>query len=305
MYEISVILPVYNRSKQLRRCIESILNQTYPSIELIIVDDGSNDGSEKICDEYDKKYENVKVVHKSNGGVSSARNVGLENASGSYIGFVDSDDFIEAEMYRTLISAIGNSDLVMCGYYKNGNACSGVSSKCTVGKEEAISSVIGNGKFKGFLWNKLFRKSIIVENKLSFSPDIYVCEDLLFCVQYIDKINNALLLPEVLYHYEDNVDGSLSNGGFTSKKMTIIDSYNQIACVETIKHSQKTYDEIMWRKIRHCISLWYALRKREREEKRRYLPVLKREIKNGSFQFVLAEGYGVKYKLMFLLIKIF
>ena len=305
MYEISVILPVYNRIKNLRRCIESVLNQTYSSIELIIVDDGSNDGSEKICDEYNKNYANVKVIHKSNGGVSSARNIGLENASGSYIGFVDSDDFIEANMYEIMASAIVNSDLVMCGFYKNGSVYSGVSSKCLVGKEKAISNVIENGKFKGYLWNKLFKKSIIVRNRLSFAHDIYTCEDLLFCIQYIDKMNNALLLPDVLYHYENNGNDSLSNGKFTSKKMTIIDSYNKISHIDIVKNNKKIYDEIMWRKTKHCLSLWNSLRKGNREDKKNYLPILKKEIKNGDFQFILAEGYAVKYKLMFLLLKIF
>lgn len=305
MEKISIIIPVYNSSKNLKRCIESILNQTYPSIELIIVDDGSNDGSDQICDEYDEKYENVKVFHKKNGGVSMARNTGLEHSSGKYIGFVDSDDFVDAKMYEILVNAIGESDLAMCGFYKNGIACAGVSSRRSVRKEDAISCVIGDGKFKGFLWNKLFRRSVINENRMEFNPNIAVCEDLLFCVQYIDKIRDAILLPDVLYHYEEDDDGSLSRGGFTSRKMTIIDSYNQISCIEIIRHNKKIQNEVHWRKIKHCLSLWNLLRMDSLENRNRYLPVIKKEIKKADFSFLGAGNCEVKYKLIFILLKIF
>ena len=102
--KISVIVPVYNTEKFLNNCIESILNQTHKNLEVIIIDDGSTDNSPAICDEYAKKDSRVKVIHKENGGVSSARNAGLDIASGEYIGFIDGDDVIEPDMYHFLLA---------------------------------------------------------------------------------------------------------------------------------------------------------------------------------------------------------
>ena len=130
MPKISVIVPVYNVEKYLRKCIESILNQTFREFELILVDDGSTDSSGKICDEYALKDSRIKVIHKENGGASSARNAGLDVAKGEYIGFVDSDDWIEMDMYGELYRLIkeNNTDISVCGInnikdikYKNEN----------------------------------------------------------------------------------------------------------------------------------------------------------------------------------------
>lgn len=100
---ISIVVPIYNVQDYLERCIQSIISQTYKNIEIILVDDGSNDNSGKICDEYLRKDERIKVIHKENGGLSDARNVGKENAKGTYIAFIDSDDYIRTKFYRSLV----------------------------------------------------------------------------------------------------------------------------------------------------------------------------------------------------------
>lgn len=304
MDKISVIVPVYNGTAKLRRCVESILNQTYLSIELILVDDGSNDGSERICDEYKEKYQNVKVIHKCNGGVSSARNAGLQCATGQYIGFVDSDDFIESNMYQTLIDGIEDSDLIMCGFYQDKKSQAGVPCKCIISKEDAIRNIIGNGKFRGYLWNKLFKKSIIDRNRITFITQIHMCEDLLFCTQYIDKIKKVCLIPEVLYHYEDNGESSASNGKFTAKKMSIINAYNNLLLVDVVMKNSEIYNTVKWKKIRHCISLWGGLWKSNFVDKKRFAMVIKQEIKDAKWDFLLARENSVKHKMLFALLKI-
>ena len=103
---ISVIVPVYNVEKYLNKCIDSIINQTYKNLEIILVDDGSQDSSGKICDEYTKKDNRIKVIHKENGGVSSARNIGLNNATGEWIAFIDADDWVDEEYLQTLFNRI-------------------------------------------------------------------------------------------------------------------------------------------------------------------------------------------------------
>lgn len=117
---ISIIIPVYNVEKCLRRCIESVINQTYSNIEIILVDDGSTDACPEICDEYEKTDDRIKVVHKSNGGLSDARNVGIDIAQGKYIGFVDSDDYIHPNMYEQLLCALveSESDISVCDVEK-------------------------------------------------------------------------------------------------------------------------------------------------------------------------------------------
>ena len=106
MGKVSIIVPIYNVEKYLSKCIESILSQTYKNIEIILVDDGSPDNSPQICDEYAKKDDRIIVIHKANGGVSSARNAGIDIATGKYIGFVDPDDYIENNMYELMVNKI-------------------------------------------------------------------------------------------------------------------------------------------------------------------------------------------------------
>lgn len=120
--KISIIVPIYNVEKYLQKCVDSILCQTYKNLEIILVNDGSPDNCPAICDEYAKKDKRIKVIHKQNGGVSSARNAGLDVATGKYVQFVDSDDWVEPEYSKTMINLIeeNNCDLGICGYIKKG-----------------------------------------------------------------------------------------------------------------------------------------------------------------------------------------
>ena len=120
MSKVSIVVPIYNVEKYLKQCIESIINQTLQDIEIILVDDGSPDNCPQICDEYAKKDSRIKVVHKKNGGLSSARNAGIEVATGDFIGFVDSDDYIELDMYEKMynIAKENHVDFVVSDYYK-------------------------------------------------------------------------------------------------------------------------------------------------------------------------------------------
>ena len=121
---ISVIVPVYNVEKYLVQCINSILNQTIKNLEIILVDDGSLDNSGKICDEFSKKDDRIVAIHKENNGLSSARNAGLEIANGNYIGFVDSDDWLDEHMYEILLKLIkeNNSDISCCDFFKTADS---------------------------------------------------------------------------------------------------------------------------------------------------------------------------------------
>lgn len=166
---ISVIIPVYNVEKYLDRCISSIVNQTYKNLEIILVDDGSPDNCLKICDEWKNKDERIIVVHKENGGLSDARNTGLEIASGEYISFIDSDDWVSKEFIRCLYLAIKNSNSEICecevirtDVWNNSDDCFKddftISSFTT---EQAMELLIKNTVFHQHVWNKLYKKECL------------------------------------------------------------------------------------------------------------------------------------------------
>ena len=167
--KISIIVPVYNSEKYLCGCIDSILSQSFRDFELILVDDGSRDSSQRICDDYAQKDSRVKVIHKENGGVSSARNAGLSAVRGGYLCFLDSDDTLEPDALQLMYQSISNEnvDLVIAGYNRydeDGTKIFGMSNSAVelISHEAALEEMYTprSGNYQGYLWNKLFRKSI-------------------------------------------------------------------------------------------------------------------------------------------------
>ena len=199
---ISIIIPIYKLEKYLDRCIESIVNQTYRNLEIILVDDGSPDRCPSICDEWAEKDSRIKVIHKENGGVSSARNAGLDIAKGDYIGFVDGDDYIRADMYKTLFDEVSknNCDIVVCSYQMN-NEDVGNDGFSRIRKFDAMI-LIATGDYKyGVLWNKLYKRSVIKDIKM---PPLECCEDLIFNYYVFKNAENISETGLRLYHYEQN-----------------------------------------------------------------------------------------------------
>lgn len=226
---VSIIVPVYNAEKHLNKCLDSIANQTYKHLEVIMVNDGSSDGSAKICDEFSEKDNRFIVIHQENEGVSSARNKGLEIAKGDYIGFVDSDDWIDTNMFDRLYGLINkhNADIAICGYAKRSEA--GDILHKTTGEETVIMSefqtlnkITEPNGFGGYLCNKLFSKSVI---NGKFDESIHFCEDLLFCVQALLKSNKVVYDPSPLYHY---IEGGISESQYSIKKVTALNAYEKI-----------------------------------------------------------------------------
>lgn len=200
--KISVIVPVYNVEQYLPRCIDSILAQTFTDFELLLIDDGSTDNSGKICDEYAKKKDTkIRVWHKENGGVSSARNMGLDFAKGEYIQFIDSDDFIEKNMFEIVYNTCENADIVVTDYYVN-------TKKQTIYKKQIISSDIITSIFEskvfGALWNKFLKRSIIANSDLRFYDELDFCEDICFLCELQQRTSRSLkvkYINQAFYHY--------------------------------------------------------------------------------------------------------
>ncbi|MCU5701902.1 glycosyltransferase, partial [Bacillus cereus] len=226
---ISLIIPVYNAEKFLPRCLDSVKNQTYNDLEIILVNDGSTDYSGLICDEYAQKDKRFTVIHKENGGVSSARNIGLDVASGKYIGFVDPDDWIETNMFENLYHLIekNKADIVACGYIRetvdgiilNKNIESDVK---ILNKEEALNTILNPNGFRGFLWNKLFSVDVLNKDfKMYFDENIHFCEDLLFCCQAVSNSRNIVYDSTPYYHYIIHSNNA-SQSQFSLKKLTAL-----------------------------------------------------------------------------------
>lgn len=199
MCYISVIVPVYNSEKTLNRCVDSILSQTFSDFELLLVDDGSTDYSGMMCNDYALKDHRVHVFHKKNGGVSSARNLGLDHANGQWITFCDSDDYVDDNWLSTFVKHCKkNVELVV--------QSTGISNKTTYSSfEGTVSDFLESfydANIIGYVWNKLFRKDIIVTDRLHFDESLTFLEDETFVCKYLQHINHVTFIPKITYHYE-------------------------------------------------------------------------------------------------------
>lgn len=248
--KISIIVPVYNAEKYLHRCIESILAQTFKDFELLLIDDGSKDNSGYICDDYAQKDERVRVWHKENGGVSSARNVGLDNARGEWVTFADSDDWLESNAfaYYDELTNKHTFDYLYCGYYLN--------------DIPEISDLEGNFDILNFLnksefdklWYGLYSRLVIKDNNIRFNETITLSEDKLFNYQFLKYCCQVYCAKVAFYHYSFGNTESLSFKGFN------VDNYlkcelltaNELREIDVIKadlYLKKSLKAIVWQNI--------------------------------------------------------
>ena len=270
MVKISVIVPVYNCEKYLSQCIRSIVNQDEKEIEIILIDDGSTDGSSSICDEFARKDERIIVVHKENEGVSVARNTGLEIAKGKYIAFVDADDYLDSKIYSTAYNEMENNNLDLIIWNYNFDSEGKISANdnfpdtCIVEGEEAVRNVSAtvlcpvvcnfktpNNKIvgMGFPWNKLYRLDIIKNNNIRFVKGIVLYEDVLFIYEYLKSVKKVELLNEILHNYRVN-----PNGATLKYKPEILESNNIFLenisrYKEEMNNNQK---DAFWSRIIRC-----------------------------------------------------
>lgn len=211
--KISIIIPVYNAEKWLAMTIDSVLSQSYNNYELILIDDGSTDESSNICLEYVKIYPNIKYLSKSNGGVSSARNAGLDLAEGDLIAFLDSDDWLAPEFLETLVSNIGSADLICSGinwYGKEGiNVDVLNNSKFQIDKEEDLVKLLQQPLITSPC-AKLYRRNIINETGLRFITGIDLGEDRIFNLQYLAYCKSVRAIQYSGYNYRRGISDSLT-----------------------------------------------------------------------------------------------
>lgn len=216
---ISIIIPIYNVSRYLNKCIQSIVNQSYKDFECILIDDGSSDGCEMICDQWAQKDSRIKVIHQSNQGVSKARNRGIAEAQGEYITFIDSDDWIDPNYLNELFQPIEkyNVDLVVCGLqqqYNNGTFQNYSYKTGIIKIEKQFTNEFTDINKQFLLFGpviKLYRKSIIQKHNIHFPPEYTYGEDLLFNYSYLEYVKAIYIVDQCLYHYRIIGSGTLSS----------------------------------------------------------------------------------------------
>ena len=215
---VSIIVPVYNAEKTIQRCVESILGQDFQDFELLLIDDGSQDASGALCDAFAQQDARVRVLHKENGGVSAARNLGLSQAQGVYLQFLDSDDWITADATTMLVRTAREyqCDLVISDFYRVvGDRVShkgDIQEDTVLSREEYAAHMMERPAdfYYGVLWNKLYRREIVERHHLRMNPEISWCEDFMFNLEYIRYAERFYALQVPIYYYV-KTKGSLAS----------------------------------------------------------------------------------------------
>lgn len=194
---ISVIVPVYNAEKTIKKCLEQLINQIYTNTEVIVIDDGSTDKSASICKEF-----NVTLLSQPHSGAGVARNLGIKSSSGKYLFFADADDYLESNALSCMVSAMENSntDLLVFGYKQNDTNFTYSSTTLSVSEVKRTYFCKKEQKVKGSIWNKCFKATLIKENHIEF-PNIARNEEEIFLMRYLDIIDKISFIPDILYHF--------------------------------------------------------------------------------------------------------
>lgn len=253
--KISVIVPVYNVEQYLPRCIDSILDQTFTDFEVLLIDDGSTDNSGKICDEYAQKDNRIRVFHKKNGGVSSARNLGIDESKGELITFIDSDDWLKQNCLQKIITNIEDVDLLVFSYtwvFYDGSTRTVTPKEMKAEGTNEIENFIlhlrhnsAKANMFGYPWNKVFRKNIVKQNNIKFEKDLHYCEDEIFVLSYCLKIKKTKSISASLYNHW------LRNDSLTYRYISYKEWMHLVSCIDEMipqlnsKCIQKEYQ--LWR----------------------------------------------------------
>lgn len=295
---VSVIVPVYNGEKYLRECIDSICNQSYTDLEIIIINDGSNDNTSKIAKQIESKDNRVIYVEHENKGVSYSRNKGLDLATGEYIVFVDCDDTIEKGYIELLFNQISknNLDIVSCGYtdisiYGTIKLNDFYIGNSMLNKDEFINNIFkGVG---GTLWGKIFKTEIINKNKIRLNNNIFMCEDMLFVLKYAMKCNSFGAIEQSLYNYNRKNENSISskiNFEYFDNLIKVMKSIEVI--LNENKYDKNFIDSILCERIR-SLTISFSIMQHDKNHK------YSRNEKMNNIIYIFKNQYFKTYKELF------
>ena len=305
--KLSIIVPVYGVEKYIDKCLNSLVKQSLKEIEIIVVNDGTKDNSQKIIDKYVKKYpDKIKSYIKENGGLGSARNYGLKKATGEYIGYVDSDDFVEKDMYKKLYNKAkeNNYDIVVCGNYNVSEDYQNKNIDAFINNYNTDLENIFFGKMA--VWNKIYKRDILIKNKLEFKEKVWY-EDLAFTLKAIMNSNTFAFIDEPLYDYLIR-EGSTMNNSNVKRNLEILEAFNDI--LSYIQHNKKEeyFSKIEFLAIDHIyISAIVRVLKAEADDKVKretinklidYMNKKFPNYKNNKYINTLSKNRKIIYKLI-------
>ena len=245
-YKITVIVPVYNIECLIEKCVLSIINQSYKNLEIFLIDDGSIDSSGIICDNLSKKDKRITVIHQKNMGVSATRNRGVELSTGDYISFVDADDYLDSDMYSSMLSSIDSQtvDIIVCGYYINDTPQLIEDNEShIVDRYQAISECINdqeNSPFCGAVWNKLFY-SETMKNKCFFNKNYTMAEDMLVTLNCLVSANLIKRINCCKYHYVIRSNSVVNT--FKKNKSSSIEAHNEM--ISLLQDFDESFAEVI------------------------------------------------------------
>ena len=224
---VSIIVPVYKVEAYLKRCVDSILAQTYKNLEVILVNDGSPDNCGKICNEYAKIDSRIKVVHKENGGLSSARNAGINVATGTYVSFIDSDDWVEKDFIEKLRAVLveNEADMSACTFCRtNGDIAKRqqFSQNVEIITKNKYTNALLETSYAGYACNKMFKLEIFEKNNLKFDESIFNGEDFPFVLEYLQHVNKIAFIKQDLYYYYFRETGIMQTIRLTERFVTLL-----------------------------------------------------------------------------------
>ncbi len=282
--KLSIVVAVYNIEQYLHKCVESLLAQTYSNLEIILVDDGATDGSGTICDDYAEKDSRVHVIHKTNGGLSDARNVGIEAATGTYLAFVDGDDWVDTDMYMCLIQELERtqSDIAVCRYrqiYRDATFDQSTGKVFVFEGKEALRAMLQEDEaiqIQNAAWNKLYRRAFLGEQRF---PKGKWYEDVVYTTKLLYKAHRIVYLDSAKYNYVIDREGSIMNVGFNKRILTdLIPAYLEKA--DFLKQAGETeLLDIHYYFYLKRLLLWYTQLSRSKEPgKGVYLQDIERRI---------------------------
>lgn len=297
--KISVIVPIYKVAEYLKKCVECLTNQTYSNLEILLVDDGSPDSCPQICDELANSDDRIKVIHKQNGGVSSARNAGLKAATGDYISFLDPDDIIPIKYYEVLISNIDDCDCSLCKYKEFSDDYEiNIPAEYNVSfltKEEAIFNGLSRQpEIFYVVWNKLIKADVVQE--LTFDENMKNGEDSVFAFQIINKCNKVAIIDLPMYGYYIREDGAVkqmdSIGMMNIIKMS---SYINSVCIGMDKQIKKRSLDVYSYTL---VSMYQKLKAVGRKEE---IQFAKKMVNKNIFTILKSKKFSVKEKISLIL----
>ena len=297
---ISVIIPVYNAEKYLRRCIDSVLAQTVQDFELILVNDGSTDKSELICNFYAKENQKIRVIFQENKGPSAARNTGIRNARGKYLVFVDADDWVENNYLEVLLEYMTEGGVSACRIEKQ---LRGQEKIIEYTKEEAQCSVLSVFGMRGVSVCKLYDAALIKKLEIYYDESVSICEDTLFIIHYLSKTYGKIYyLPFAPYHYIKTKEGITNSRYNKSYKfhMRALSEYEAIRrCEDYIEGDRALYYQKMW-SVKGAVNTLRTMVANNYRDKKQYRG-LRWLICKNSIRYIGWEGGNISTKISVML----